>query len=133
VDFEVLDMIGNARARKLAIDFIGSVASPGLIVGTIMYVPLLNRVRNEIVAMGLRPERLYKAVQRFSTLGERGQYTRRVPTYRVLKRHAGWVTNPRHPYHLLANSMVWLSDRYPKPLLSPIPSWFNELTHDPAA
>jgi rubrerythrin len=133
VDFEVLDMIGNAKARKLAIDFVGSVASPGLIIGTIMYVPLLNRVRNEIVAMGLRPERLYKAVQRFSTLGERGTYTRRVPTYRVLKRHAGWVTNPRHPYHLLANSMVWLSDRYPKPLLSPIPSWFNELTHEPAA
>jgi hypothetical protein len=133
VDFEVLDMIGNATARKLAIDFVGSVASPGLILGTIMYVPLLNRVRNEIVAMGLQPERLYKAVQRFSTLGERGQYTRRVPTYRVLKRHAGWVTNPRHPYHLLANSMVWLSDRYPKPLLSPIPSWFKELTHEPAA
>jgi hypothetical protein len=133
VDFEVLDMIGNAKARKLAIDFVGSVASPGLILGTIMYVPLLNRVRNEIVAMGLQPERLYKAVQRFSTLGDRGQYTRRVPTYRVLKRHAGWVTNPRHPYHLLANSMVWLSDRYPKPLLSPIPSWFKELTHEPAA
>jgi hypothetical protein len=133
VDFEVLDMIGNAKARKLAIDFVGSAASPGLILGTIMYVPLLNRVRNEIVAMGLQPERLYKAVQRFSTLGERGQYTRRVPTYRVLKRHAGWVTNPRHPYHLLANSMVWLSDRYPKPLLSPIPSWFKELTHEPAA
>jgi rubrerythrin len=133
VDFEVLDMIGNAKARKLAVDFIGSVASPGLILGTIMYVPLLNRVRNEIVAMGLQPERLYKAVQRFATLGERGQHTRRVPTYRVLKRHAGWVTNPRHPYHLLANSMVWLSDRYPKPLLSPIPSWFKELTHEPAA
>jgi hypothetical protein len=133
VDFEVLDMIGNAKARKLAIDFVGSVASPGLIIGTIMYVPLLNRVRNEIVAMGLQPERLYKAVQRFGTLGERGQHTRRVPTYRVLKRHAGWVTNPRHPYHLLANTMVWLSDRYPKPLLSPIPSWFNELTHEPAA
>ena len=47
-------MIGNAKARKLAIDFVGSVASPGLIIGTIMYVPLLNRVRNEIVAMGLR-------------------------------------------------------------------------------
>jgi rubrerythrin len=133
VDFEVLDMIGNAKARKLAVDFIGSVASPGLILGTIMYVPLLNRVRNEIVAMGLQPERLYKAVQRFATLGERGQHTRRVPTYRVLKRHAGWVTNPHHPYHLLANSMVWLSDRYPKPLLSPIPSWFQELTHEPAA
>ena len=86
-----------------------------------MYVPLLNRIRNEIVDMGLQPERLYRAVKRFTNLGERGQHTRRVPTYRVLKRHAGVVTNPRHPYHLLANSMVWLSDRYPKPLLQPDP------------
>jgi hypothetical protein len=43
------------------------------------------------------------------------------------------VVNPRHPYHLLANSMVWLSDRYPKPLLRPVPSWFKELTYKPAA
>jgi hypothetical protein len=50
-----------------------------------------------------------------------------------LKRHAAVVVNPRHPYHLLANSMVWLSDRYPKPLLRPVPSWFKELTYKPAA
>jgi hypothetical protein len=28
---------------------------------------------------------------------------------------------------------VWLSDRYPRALLRPIPSWFKELTHEPAA
>lgn len=133
VDFEVLNMIGHTQARRLAIDFVGSVASPGLIIGLLMYVPLLNRVRNEVVGMGLSPERLYKAMQRFATLGERGEYTRRVPTYQILKVHAAMVVNPRHPYHLLANSMVWLSDRYPRTLLSPIPSWFKELTHNPAA
>ena len=133
VDFEVLDMIGNAEARKLLVEFVGNVASPGLIIGTLMYLPLLNRIRNEIVDMGLQPERLYKAMQRFGTLGERGEYTRRVPIYRILKVHANWVVNPDHPYHLLANSMVWLSDRYPKKLLSPIPSWFKELTYKTAA
>jgi rubrerythrin len=133
VDFEVLDMIGHATARKLAIQFVGTVATPSLIIGALMYVPLLNRVRNEVVNMGLEPEKLYTAVKRFATLGERSEFTWRVPAYQLLKRHGAMVTNPRHPYHLLANSMVWLSDRYPQALLRPIPSWFKELTHEPAA
>ncbi len=133
VDFEVLELIGHARTRKLAIDFIGTAATPGFIIGMLMYAPLLNRVRNELVDMGLAPERLYQAMQRFTTVGERGEFTKRVPTYQILKVHAAMVINPAHPYHLLANSMVWLSDRYPRKLLSPIPSWFKELTYKTAA
>ena len=133
VDFDVLNMIGHATARRLAIQFAGTVATPSLIIGALMYVPLLNRVRNEIVAMGMEPERLYSAMKRFKQLGERGEHIWRVPTYQVLKRHAAVVANPHHPYHLLANSMVWLSDRYPRPLLRPVPSWVKEVTHQPAA
>ena len=65
VDFEVLNMIGGARARRLAVEFVGNIASPGLIIGAIMYAPLLNRIRNEIIGMGMEPERLYNAVKRF--------------------------------------------------------------------
>ncbi len=133
VDFEVLDMIGHAKARRLAIEFVGTVATPGLILGAIMYVPLLNRIRNEIIGMGMEPEMLYNAVKRFRKLGGRGENTWRVPTYQILKLHAAMVVNPRHPYHWLANPMVWASDRYPRALLRPIPSWFKELTHKPAA
>lgn len=133
VDFEVLDMIGHAKVRRLLIDFVGHHATPGLIIGAITGAPLINRIRNEITAMGMEPERLYRAVKRFKELGDRGERTTRVPTYRFLRRYAGVVTNPRHPYHLLANSMVWLSDRYPRLLLPPVPSWVEELTHEPAA
>jgi hypothetical protein len=133
VDFEVLNMIGHANARKLVIEFVGRIASPSLIMGMLMYAPLLNRIRNEIVGMGMEPERLYNAVKRFKQLGERGESTWRVPVYQLLKRHAAVVVNPDHPYHLLANSMVWLSERYPRPLLRPVPSWSRELTHEPAA
>jgi hypothetical protein len=133
VDFEVLNMIGHGTARRLVIEFVGTVATPGLIIGALMYIPLLNRVRNEMAGMGMEPERLYNAVKRFKQLGERGERTWRVPAYQVLKRHAAMVVNPGHPYHLLANSMVWLSDRYPKPLLKPVPTWFKELTYRPAA
>jgi len=133
VDFDVLNMIGHAKARKLSIEFVGNVATPGFIIGALTYVPLLNRMRNNIVGMGLEPERLYNAMRRFKQLGERGEYTWRVPTYQILKLHARMVVNPANPYHLVANPMVKLSDLYPKALLRPIPSWFKEITHRPAA
>ncbi|OBB93737.1 reductase [Mycobacterium sp. 852002-30065_SCH5024008] len=133
VDFEVLDLIGHARARRMAIELVGRMASPGLIIGMLMYVPLLKRIYGEMAEMGLEPERLNNAVKRFKQLGERGEHTWRVPTYQLLKRHATMVVNPRHPYQVLASSMVWLSDRYPKTLLRPVPSWFKELTYKPAA
>ena len=62
-----------------------------------MYVPLLNRMRNNIVDMGLQPERLYAAMNRFKKLGERGEYTQRVPLYQVLKVHAGDGGRPQAP------------------------------------
>jgi hypothetical protein len=133
VDFDVLNMIGSAKARKLAIQFVGNVATPGVIIGALMYVPLLNRMRNNIVGMGMEPERLYTAMKRFKQIGARGEYTWRVPTYQILKLHSWMVINPRNPYHWVANPAVWVSDRYPKKLLKPIPTWFKELTHEPAA
>ena len=33
---------------------------PGLIIGAIMDAPLINRMRNEIIEMGMEPERLYE-------------------------------------------------------------------------
>ncbi len=133
VDFEVLNMIGQADVRKLAIQFVGNVASPGVIISALTYVPLLNRMRNNIIGMGLEPERLYKAMTRFKELGSRGEYTWRVPTYQILKLHSRMVINPRNPYHWVANPAVWVSDRYPRQLLKPIPSWFKELTYKTAA
>lgn len=131
VDFAVLDMIGHARARKLAIDFVANVATPGLIIGALMYVPLLNRMRNNLVGMGLQPEKLYRAMERFEKLGNRGEYTYRVPLFQVLRVHSKMVIDPKHPYHLLANTMVTLSEHYPKALFRPIPTWFKELTYEP--
>ncbi|MCW2497428.1 hypothetical protein [Jatrophihabitans sp.] len=133
VDFQVLEMLGNARLRRLLIESVGKTLTPGLLIGALMYIPLLNRMRNNIVGMGLQEERLYAAMHRFKNVGERSSGTRRVPTYQVLKWHADMVVNRRHPYHLLANSMVWASDRVPARIFGPIPTWFKELTSEPVA
>jgi len=133
VDFQVLDMLGNARLRKLLIESVGKTLTPGLIIGALMYIPLLNRMRNNIVEMGLSEQRLYAAMNRFKGVGERSVGTRRLPTYQVLKWHSDMVVNRRHPYHLLANSMVWVSDRVPAKIFGEVPSWFKELTYEPVA
>lgn len=132
VDFHALDMIGNARLRKLIIETIGTVASPGLIIGALMYVPLLNKMRDNIVDMGLSEDRLYEAMKRFQKNGERGHGTRLI-TYQVLKYHAGWVINRDHPYHYFADTMVKITDRYPRWLLRAQPSWSKELTYEPVS
>ena len=133
VDFQVLDLIGHAPARRLLIQTVGSAASPGVLLGALMYIPLLNKMRDNIVAMGLKEERLYAAMRRFTSVGERGEGTRRVITYQVLKRHAAMVIDRGHPYHRLADFMVRASDHYPRRLLRRTPAWAKELTHEPVA
>ncbi|MBJ8347204.1 ferritin-like domain-containing protein [Antrihabitans sp. YC2-6] len=133
VGFEVLDMLGHGKLRKLLIEFVGTVASPSLIVGAAVYIPLLNRTRNEVVDMGFAAERLYFAMDRFKKLGDRSTFTPRMPLYQVVKWHASLVVNSKHPYHLLANTMVWASDRIPRRAFPAIPSWFNEITHEPVS
>ena len=134
VDFEVLNMIGHAKARKLAVDFVGSVGSPQLILGAVMWLPLLNRMRNNLVGMGMDPDRLYTAMGRFQKLAERGEASaKRIPLYQVIKVHAGMVINEKHPYHWLANPMVWLSEKVPSGILPKVPTWSKELTYEPVS
>src|SRR5258708_4734911 len=52
-DFEVLDMIGHAKIRRLLIDFVGHNATPGLIIGALIGPPLINTIPNEISSMGM--------------------------------------------------------------------------------
>lgn len=133
VDFQVLDMLGNARLRRLLITSLGNAVRPAILIGALMYIPLLNRMRDNIVAMGLDEERLYAAMARFKNVGERSANTRRLPTYQVLKAHAAMVIDRGHPYHLLADFMVRATARYPRRLLRPTPAWAKELTHEPVA
>ena len=58
VDFHVLEMMGHGKNHRLMIEFLGSILSPKMIIGTMIYFPLLNRVRDKVVGMGLKEERL---------------------------------------------------------------------------
>ncbi|WP_216901090.1 ferritin-like domain-containing protein [Nocardia alni] len=132
-DYAVMDLLGHAPVRKLAIDMVGGWMKPSLIIGTLSYVPLLNKMRDNIVAMGVSEEKLYVAMRRFASVGERSEFARRLPMYQVVKLHGNWVINRGHPYHLFADAMVKLTARYPRRLLRPQPTWSKELTYEPVA
>ncbi|WP_282776644.1 MULTISPECIES: ferritin-like domain-containing protein [unclassified Nocardia] len=132
-DYAVMELLGHATARKLAIDLVGGWAKPSFLVGVLSYVPLLNKMRDNIVAMGVDEEKLYAAMRRFKAVGERTPIANRVPMYRIVKMHSGWVINRDHPYHLFADAMVKLTARIPDRFLGPRPTWSSELTYEPVA
>jgi len=134
VGFHVLELQGHGKAHRLLLNFLGTLLSPRLIVGMATYVPLLNRMRDNIVAMGLPEEKLYKAMGKFERIGGRTADGRRNPWFQLISWHGRQVINRRNRlYHGPVDAMVKLSDYYPRALLRSIPTWAKELTDRPAA
>jgi len=133
VDFEVMDLLGHASLRKLAVELVGSWMNPALLIGTLSYFPLLNKMRDNIVAMGVNEERLYQAMRRFQSVGERSAFARRAPMYRLISWHGKKVVDRSSKYHWLADSLVKVTGVIPMSLVRNTPSWSDELTYEPVA
>ncbi len=134
VDFEVMDMLGHADLRKRTIDFVGGWIKPSLLIGFLSYVPLLNKMRDNIVEMGVDEERLYGAMKRYRAAGDRSEYIKRLPMFRVVAWHGGWVINRTNRlYHVPADTLVKATSLIPFPLVHRTPTWSQELTYEPTA
>ena len=134
VDFQVLELIGAGPLHKLLIESVSNL-KPQVVLGLIVvFVPLINKMRDNIVAMGLAEQKLYNAVKRYSNIGGRGEFTRRIPTYHVLRAQAAMVVDRSHPYHrFLADPLVKVTSFVPARLLGRPQSWVDEVTHEPVA
>ncbi|MBT2269841.1 ferritin-like domain-containing protein [Rhodococcus erythropolis] len=133
VDFAVIEMLGHSTTRKLVVETAGAWMNPALIIGTLRYIPLLNKMRDNIVDMGVNEERLYTAMKRFKSVGERSPKALRVPMYRFVKWHSDMVVNRDHPYHYFADRMVKITGRNSGKRLNSDPTWAKELTYEPVA
>jgi hypothetical protein len=133
VDFEVMDILGHSKMRKLLTELVGGWLKPSLLIGLLSYVPLLNKMRDNIVAMGVDEERLYGAMKRFKSVGERSEYVRRLPMYRLISWHAMMVINRKSKYHWIADSLVKVTGVIPMRLVERTPTWSQELTYEPVA
>ncbi len=123
VGFHVMDLLGQHPLWRLAIQAIGAWLRPSLVIGTLAYFPLLSRMRDNLIAMGLDERRLYAAMKRFGTVGDRSANTRRLPMFQFIKRHARVMVDREHPYHRFVDPLVRVSAHFPRRLLRPLPAW----------
>ncbi|PAU80399.1 reductase [Halovibrio salipaludis] len=133
VDFHVMEMLGKGRMHQRIIKTVGTVANPKLILGVLAYAPLLNRMRDNIVAMGLKEERLYEAMGKYERIGGRTDEGRRNPWFQIISRHGKMVVDRNHIYHKPVDALVKASNYIPTRLLGPVPTWVEKLTWRPTA
>ena len=135
VGFHVLEMQGHGPLYLKTLKTLGTIADPRLILGVASYVPLLNRMRDNIIEMGLGEERLYAAMRKFERIGGRTQEGRNNPWYQIISRHGRMVVNRRNRmYHAPVDAMVKLTDRVPEWVMpSRVPTWVKGITYKPTA
>lgn len=134
VDFQVLELIGAGPLHRLLIESASNL-KPQVVLGLIVvFTPLISKMRDNIVAMGLPEEKLYSAVKRFSTIGGRGEFTKRIPAFHVLRAQALMIIDRSSPYHrLLADPLVKVTSFVPARILGRPQAWVDEVTHEPVA
>jgi hypothetical protein len=133
-DFEVLELLGARGPIENLASAIG-LLDPRVTVGLIVvFVPLINKIRDNVVAMGLEERKLLNAVRRYSKIGGRGEHTRFLPSYQVLRVMSEMITDRRHPYHrLLADPMVRITGMIPARVLGKPQSWADGLSPEAVA
>nr|WP_202922533.1 hypothetical protein [Sinimarinibacterium sp. NLF-5-8] len=134
VDFMVLEMLGYGSAWQLGIKTAGSLLSPRLMIGILTYLPLLNKMRDNLIELGLSEEKLNFALRKYRTIGGRTAQGRRNPWFQIIAQHGQLVSDRRHRfYHAPVDALVWFTGKIPARLLPKPPSWVYELTWKTAA
>ena len=133
VDFHVLEMLGHGPLYRQGIEFVGKLLDPRLLLGIMSYLPLLNKMRDNLVKLGLKEEKLYEAIAKYERVGGTPG-GRRNPWFQLISRQGRWVVDRRNwAYHIPVDALVKLTARIPARALPPVPTWVKQLTWKIAA
>ncbi|MGB1221109.1 MAG: ferritin-like domain-containing protein [Alcanivoracaceae bacterium] len=134
VGFTVMEQQGHDKTLLELVQMLVPVLDPRLLLGIVIYFPLLNKMRDNVVGMGLSEERLYGAMRKFKKIGGRTAEGRRNPWFHFISNHMQIMINRSNRlYHVPVDAMVRITDLVPEPLLPRVPSWVKELTWRPYA
>lgn len=133
VDFHVLDLIGTNPVLRQIVEGLGAISKPSTVLGLMMYVGLINRMRNNVVDMGLSPDKLLRAISRYGSMGDRNPHSKRVPTFHLFKLQGQLVGTQNRWYTAFAEVCQRLTFRVPSAWAGPLASWSKELTFEPVA
>ena len=129
VDFHVLEMLGYGKTYQLGLRFASQMMNMELMVGILTYFPLLNKMRDNLMELGLPEEKLNIALRKYRTIGSRTEQGRRNLWFQFISAHGHVVADRRYRfYHAPVDGLVWLTSKIPARLMPKPPSWVNELT-----
>lgn len=129
VDFHVMEEVGerSAQGPRALARFALRGLEPRRVAGLLAYVPLLSSMRDNLVGLGFDEHRLHDAIRRFDTASQRSPAIARSHAYRAIRAHGRMVVDREHPYHVLADALVALTQRIPTRALGPLPPWTQRL------
>ncbi|WP_067702113.1 reductase [Nocardia jejuensis] len=133
VGFQVLEQLGAGPARRIAIETAGFALRPTLLIGALLYTPLLSRMSTNIMAMGLDEEKLWNAVRRYEKAGDRSPDIKRLPLFHLVRMHGRATINRLQPIQGVNDALNKAIDHFPVRVLGRTPSWSKELTYEPVA
>ena len=129
VGFHVMEMQGHGRTKIQLMKMVLPLVDPRLLIGILIYLPLLNKMRDNIVKLGLPEKRLYDVMKKFGQIGGRTAEGRRNPWFRIIHMHSLLVMDRRKRwYHAPVDGLVRMIDRIPQRWMPSVPKWVYELT-----
>lgn len=134
VGFSVMEMQGHGATYIKTVEMAAQIANPRVILGIASYFPLLNKMRDNVVAMGLSEEKLYACMEKFEKIGGRTKEGRSNPWFQIIKFHSRWMVDRNNKfYHVPVDALVEATSYIPRKLLPAVPSWVKELTYEQTA
>ena len=134
VGFTVMEMQGHNKTSIQMVKMLAPMLDPRLLLGIASYLPLLNKMRDNVVKMGLPEEKLYAAMNKFKKIGGRTAEGRRNPWYQFIQHHGSIMVNRSNRlYHIPVDAAVKVTGLIPRRMLPAVPSWVKELTWQPTA
>ena len=133
VDFHVLGMLGAQSEGNSTWEPALDLFKPGVLASVPIGLPLFTKMRDNLIRMGLDPERLEASIERFGQLAAREPAATNNPSYRRLRYATPRLFEEDHWINALAQVLMAITDRIPTGALGKPPSWIDQLTHEPVA
>jgi hypothetical protein len=132
VGFSVMELSGYNKSFIQVTKMVMPLVDPRLLLGIAVYLPLLNKMRDNIIKLGLPEKKLYDVMKKFGQIGGRTPEGRRNPWFRIIHWHSLVVMDrSKRWYHRPVDAVVRMIDRIPKKRLPTVPRWVFELTWKP--
>ncbi|WP_313034280.1 ferritin-like domain-containing protein [Acinetobacter sp.] len=134
VGFSVMEAQGYNKTFIQLAQMAARAIDPRILLGILAYLPLINKMRDNVIKLGLAEEKLYAAMNKFSRIGGRTAAGRRNPWYQIIQFHAYKVVDRKQKwFHIPVDTMVMMTDKIPEKSLPKVPSWIYQLTAEPTA